>query len=358
LAQNVPIAGRAFLEADWEIKGVPGDEKIKLIGKEEYKSQEKTQEMMKPNKASIFALPSESTVTSEIDSELEHYFPTSYTPKHPNQTAYLLIPLAPTPTDRLPLSATAPRHSAEELLPLRQLASIHTSHSTHSLRVSTLFARLDVGKVWDKGVSCDAYSAGSGHEGVCTVLRVSFSGWSAAEVRSVIGESGTGWCELYEVDNNNLSSSSSACGDDDELSETESGISDLSSLYGDEEHRAEGLIDPSQSFVLPTLDFSSSFLATPHSPAPSPALSRTSSHSFDMFAYPESDSFSDSDSSSDGGLSSTVSFHDSSSSGSAESWEQASWHGSSRFGFGFSSEFAGRLGSGSRMEDGPREVMF
>jgi len=390
LAQNVPVIGRAFWEADWEIHSAPRDEYVK-VGKENFKKQEKMNEMLKPNKisSSLFTVQPEAAVVEESDSEVEHYFPTP-TVRSAGLTTYLLIPLAPTPTSRHPLSSSPPprprnRRDAERLLPIPELAALHTFHTTHALRISSLFARLDEGNVWDKGVACDAYSStshsygdyGDDQGGVCTILRVSFTGWSAAEVRSVIGESGTGWCELHEVRSDSGTPSSLSASASDIGSEDES-MSDLSSVDADAGARLEmnmDRMDPSQSFVLPRIDFSSSSLSSPVSPnttlSPRPSSIDSSSRHLserdvDLFSYASSDSLSDFDSrsssGSDSGVSSTFfdSFHDSSLSSGDGSWaqeQQPSWYGSSRFGFGFSSEFVARLGS-EQGGEGPREHMF
>ena len=383
LAQNVPVAGRAFWEVDWDIQGKSRDEWVKC-SKENLGTQQKTSEMLQPNKDSspLFTVQPEAAAATESESELEHYFPTTST-ESAGLTTYLLIPLAPTPTTRHPLSASPlPRPCSrreEKLLPIPELAVLHTSHTTHALRVSSLFARLDARNVWDKGVRCDAYSSSSDShsygdysQGVCTILRVSFNGWSAAEVRSVIGESGTGWCELYEVrtESGTPSSSASDIGSDD------GSISDLGSSYGDGGTGLEmerDRMDLSQSFILPTLDFSSSFLAssTSSSGITSPTLSapltssNLSDRDVDFFSYASSDEASSdidsgwSSSGSDSGISSALSFHNSSSGdGSWIQEQQPSWHGLSRFGFGFSSEFVGRLGGERDGGDVPREYMF
>jgi len=192
----------------------------------------------------------------------------------------------------------------------------------------------------------------------------------------VIGESGTGWCELQELRSgsetpSSLSASASDIGSDD------GSMSDLSSFDGDDGGAGRDMnMDPSQSFVLPTLDFSSSFLAPPVSlnptlsPSPTSITStspRLSERDLDLFSYASSDGLSDFDycssssSDSDSGVSSTFSFHDGSSLSSGNgSWsqeQQPSWYGSSSFGFGFSSEFVGRLGA-EQGGEGPREYMF
>ena len=186
----------------------------------------------------------------EDRAEIDHYFPV---PPVPDVSTYLLIPLAPTPTSRLPLHALPPDHRA--LLSLSALASVHTLHSTHSLRVSSLFARLDTADVWSRGVTCTAYSHGSAirdGEGACTILEVEFIGWTKAEVRGVIGESGTGWCVLEEC---------RAETEDDDSSSVFSGMSfeteDLTDAQPSGTRSPMPNIDPAQSFILPTLDFSS-----------------------------------------------------------------------------------------------------
>lgn len=342
LAQNVPIAGRAFWEADWDVTKMRDECRVQM-GKENghAKAQAQLTEMIKPIKASspLFTEVKTEVSVSDTDSEaaadLEHYFPTANKATE-GLTTYLLIPLAPTPTSRLPL-ASSPVPTSERLLPLSELANMHYSHSTHSLRVSSLFARLDVANVWHRGVSHDAYSTGRRGDGVCTMLRVSFAGWSAAEVRSVIGESGTGWCELYEARTSSADTMSESDFD------TEDGASEVGMdayPFGEvESHDAgadENQMDPSQSFVMPTLDFSSSFPAS--SP---PALSRAPSEvDIDMFA------FASTSPSSDDAEAWEMATNASSDGDSDESWAQPSVHShsqpSSRFGLGFSSEFAGR----------------
>ncbi|KAF7981020.1 hypothetical protein HWV62_35450 [Athelia sp. TMB] len=335
LAQNVPVAGRAFWEADWDVIKMRDECRVKMGKENGPMAQAQTKEMIKPtNNASLLFADVKSNAsldsTSEDAAEFERYFPTT-NPATAGLTTYLLIPLAPTPTSRLPLSASP--LPSDRLIPLPELASLHYSHSTHSLRVSSLFARLDSASVWHKGVSCDAYSSGrhsTEGRGVCTILRVSFAGWSAAEVRSVIGESGSGWCELYEA--NTEATAVPDVDSEDDASEMDA-FSEADSHWAPSHDGGalEDHIDPSQSFVLPTLDFSSSFLASASSSPPTPASE------IDMFSYAPSPPASDADwdLGSDGG--------------SAESWVHPTSRASSRFGFGFSSAFAGRLGEENRV---------
>ena len=110
--------------------------------------------MVKPIKKSLkrAALANaEYTKPAELLEEAEHYFSAIVVAP---VTTYLLVPLAPTPTSRIPLPLDplppCPGPSDQpKLLPLLSyIGSFHTSHATHSLRVSTLFTRLDQVNVW------------------------------------------------------------------------------------------------------------------------------------------------------------------------------------------------------------------
>ena len=98
---------------------------------------------------------------------------------------YVLIPLAPTPTARLLLPLDPPATSAaHSILLLTAITSLCSSHGTHTLKASTLFARLDVVRVFDDpSVHCEAH----GHpSGVCTTLEVRLEGWTPNKVRGII----------------------------------------------------------------------------------------------------------------------------------------------------------------------------
>lgn len=341
LVENVPVAGRAFWEADWEIKMRQERENMKQNFTKSKGKKGVKKEMLKPTfQTSVLEFGQRETTSN---GELDHYFPTATVAA--DVTTCLLIPLAPTPTSRAPLSSS-PSHLP--LLPLSALASVHADHTTHALRVSSLFARLDAAHVWERGVSCSAYSQGrGGGDGVCTVLKVEFSGWTAGEVRSIIGESGSGWCVLEEIRHNSGSSTPS-----DDISETASVISTTTSVVENRDMSdasgAEGeLIDPSASLVLPTLDFSSSFLDQPQPP-------RLADVCVDKYD-PDSDDDGYSDSGSD--FSRVSDFSNESATWIAlpsRSATMASGPGSTRFRFGFSSDFASRVGS----EYEPRESVF
>lgn len=170
------------------------------------------------------------------------------------------------------------------------------------------------------------------------MLKVEFVGWTKAEVRSVIGESGTGWCHLEEVRTSTEAPLGLSDIDDDDSFSDASSV--LSGLAGDSSYanpmEVINAIDPTQSLVLPTLDLSFSSL-------PAPLLADTlSSTSFyddsfsDMQSEPDVDPWLDSESSSDDLLS-------------------GSWVGLPST-FGFSSQFVQR--AEARLRDEPRESIF
>ncbi|KAG6865619.1 hypothetical protein C0991_000906 [Blastosporella zonata] len=301
LVENVPIAGRALYNADLDFKLRQEKETMwKPVKRSSRKSNCK--EMLKPRARSFSTKENKSTKEVREEAELEKYFAA---PVVPNVTTCLLIPLAPTPTARVPL----PENGAS-LLPLRSLASIHNTHEMHSLRVSSLFSRLDAANVWARGVQCSAFSHGGGADGVCTMLKVEFIGWTKAEVRGVIGESGTGWCVLEEVEPeaNGFGVFTDFEFDSDSMSDTSSVLSGMfeDSMGGSRAELAtEGAVDPSQSLFLPTLDFSSTFMAA------SSSASHRSQHLFVDTDDAKFDPWLDSEAPSDDRLSRTNSWIDS-----------------------------------------------
>ncbi|KAJ7286848.1 hypothetical protein C8J57DRAFT_572629 [Mycena rebaudengoi] len=332
LADNIPVAGRAFYEADWELNMQKERENMRRFPKKSAAPKAVSKQTLKANSAKFTAPVTEASVPTSA--ELEHYFAA---PSVPNVTTNLLIPLAPTPTARAPLAEfPSPR------LPLPALLAIHDAHETHSLRVASLFQRLDAADVWSRGVMCAAYASSADAQGVCTILKVEFVGWSKAAVRGVIGESGTGWCVLEERRTDDEFDA-----DEDALSETSS---ILSGIMDEEQHLPSPPsvhIDPAQSFVLPTLDFSSTFLASAQvSPAASERFSSPAPS--EHFSHYGRDLFS----------------HSNSSGSDVGSWDDDSFSSASSVAFvdppsengyfGFSSDFARR----ANLAPEPRESLF
>ncbi|KAI0694181.1 hypothetical protein C8T65DRAFT_667141 [Cerioporus squamosus] len=346
LVENVPVYARAFHEADWELRIAEERERLRMEkhkAKRAAKQAKKAKAPLRPLTQNI-ASSSVATTAEANKEELEHYFPA---PVLPEVTTHLLIPLAPTPTSRLPLPPNPPATSSTHpLLPLNVIASMHASHGTHALRVSTVFARLDVAQVFDDpAVHCEARGDPSG---LCTVLEVRFEGWTANKVRGVLGEAGTGWCVLEEVwreQEHEEAEEMDAALDTFSVSEAESvqdgRFSGLSDMNGNWDTSSN---DPARSLVLPTLDFSASFMAPPwSSPAPTPLSDLEFHNEWSQV---------------DGRLSSLGSFGsdgDSDVDSSGSDWFELSGAPSvdSRR-FGFSSHFSERMGG----SDGPREEFF
>ncbi|KAF9228703.1 hypothetical protein BS17DRAFT_206033 [Gyrodon lividus] len=294
IVDNVPIATRTLWEAEWDVKTMKKEARKMRRATENKVVTPKSQEMLKPKPELIVS----ETQSEQVDvSDLEVYFPLQPTPA---VTTHVLVPLAPTPTARLPLSSRTAGSTAHPLLPIPELASIHYSHHLHSLRVSTLFARLDAANVWDDpGVNVDAYAYGPRDadnvvcEKQCTILRVTFAGWTAARVRAVIGDSAEQWCSLEQThpDGRPALTPGSETRQDGNLLEIETTPCNLSLLLsvdpdstraselGLEETSDEGTWDyglglsrspitasasAQHEFVLPTLDFSSSFAEAAH----------------------------------------------------------------------------------------------
>ncbi|KAG6898247.1 hypothetical protein C0992_002261 [Termitomyces sp. T32_za158] len=314
LVENVPIAGRAIYNADLDVK-LQKEKETMRKGLKGSSTKKGSKEMLKPRARALSTKENQSTKVATQEAELDKYFAA---PVVPDVTTCLLIPLAPTPTARVPL-----QEDPGSLLPLPALASISNNHEIHSLRVSSLFSRLDAADVWTRGVKCSAFSHGGGTEGVCTMLKVEFVGWTKVEVRSVLGESGTGWCVLEETrtSKSNGFGANNDSDSDDSLSDTSSVSSGAfeGSRSGSRMDFKAGpeLVDPSESLVLPTLDFSSSFLA-----APTPQRTFSFAQSDGNF-----DPWLDNEAPSDGGSSTDSWVHSSSFSG---------WNG-------FSSQFAGKV---------------
>src|SRR5262249_160181 len=135
------------------------------------------------------------------------------------------------------------------------------------------------------GVQCSAYAHSAGIDGVCTILRVEFPGWTKSEVRGVIGESGTGWCVLEET------STVSESGDE-VLSDTSSILSGISTPPCVYDCMKSALSiassEDSTSFMMPTLDFSAAFLDAASAPDSSPSPIDRSETIFDMSSDSES----------------------------------------------------------------------
>lgn len=347
LVENVPVSGRALWEADWDVKMQKEKERTLKKYVKEKAAKKARKERLQP-RAEKKAL-----TTEEVrEAEMNHYFPEA--PKE-DVITHLLIPLAPTQSSRVPLPIDSPLSSATHpLLPLSILGNIHSMHGTQTLRVSSLFARLDAARVFElPEVHCEALGDLSG---LCTLLEITFDGWDEACVRSVLGEAGKGWCVIEEVRKDK---------DAEEKQRIEDILETMSSDGGASWSDVEGgHVDPARSLVLPTLDFSASFTAATqsHPPSfpvfpPSSLVSPFSDIEFhnawstvervrddDIFSDEESLDLASEVSWAESELSTASILHVPDQAGMSDGW----------FGVGFSSSFAGRM----RESEGPNEAMF
>ena len=249
IVDNVPVVCRAFYEADLDLR--KGHAKRP-------RNRPSIQNKTKVSKS--HDNPRAMSFLQDNEAEIARYFDDYVAPV----TTYLLVPLAPTPSSRVPLSEEPVLSMDVPMLlpPLSLLQQHHASFERHAARVSSLFLRLNQASVWSKGASCSSYSHGGEDAERCTILTVEFIGWSEAEVRAVIGEGGTGWCEIIECKSDDA--------DADESSEWSATEPDEIAGVKDSEHN-----QVSSSLVMPTIDLSSPGFESSFS-FPSPDLSLSS----------------------------------------------------------------------------------
>jgi len=236
----------------------------------------KSGERLKPR----FPSPTNSPLSSELEHDIEHYFP--YT--EPTVTTYLFVPLAP--SSRAPLPAHPPATPPDEHshVPVADIAQIHVAHHVHSLRVSSLFHRLDQAAVWDRGVRVETfgYSGAPGGRAAARYIRVVFSGWTEEGVSAVIGTAGQQWCQIQQVQH--------------EESRPGTPLSSLEARSTPSPPASEMML-PSVlelSLAMPSLDFSASF-HTSHFHSPTLRNSSESRSSSPPYGEDSEDELSDSD---------------------------------------------------------------
>lgn len=174
IVDNVPIVARTMYEMDLDMdkkkaKNVRGHKHLK-----ENKIQ-KTSEKIKSNDSLDF----------------DKYF--SLTDSETTVSTVLNVPLAPYQAS---VDST--------IRPVDAAAIIADAHNIHSIRISSLFLRLDQANVWTRGAHYEAFGPADerhgvgGSHGLCTTIRIVFSGWSIEDVKTVIGEAGRDWCTFHE----------------------------------------------------------------------------------------------------------------------------------------------------------------
>ncbi|KAI0003372.1 hypothetical protein BJV74DRAFT_881808 [Russula compacta] len=347
---NIPVASRAFLEADLDMRSKDDHALALKLKHARRKSKKRSRRACASSKVhfhptaaaatrpTVVPVP-EPSAKAKAETKFDQYFAPAQVPE---VSTTLIVPLAPTPTSRVPLAHTF-AYDRHPLIPFLEISTLHVDAERHASRVRVLFEQLDAAQAWDKGVTCETLGGARG----AGILRIRFAGWSAYAVRGILGEAATGWCILEEE-------RAEECGNG-EQDEAAMSMSEVSSAMAPDDPGLAELdlsspIEPAYSFVLPTLDFSASVAVSPPTDfAPgagtdvpfSDMASNVSPSDFDMF----SDFGYVSDGSSAGGDLNARDWIEPPD--ALHSPRTASWVGLS-----FSSAFSQRL------EEGPREDMF
>ncbi|KAH9977315.1 hypothetical protein BGW80DRAFT_1288584 [Lactifluus volemus] len=331
---NVPVTSRAFLQADLDMRTKDASAFKHKRAAHEEKERTKRHRRARTSKVEFHPVATTRTTAEPVvqATEFDKYFAPAQVP---DVSTTLLVPLAPTPTTRMPLAHmfTYDRHP---LIPFVELSQLHIDAERHASRVKTLFDQLDTAQVWDKGATCETFGGARG----AGVLRVRFSGWSPYAVRGILGESATGWCILEEERTGTKEEDLNAAMSDTDM---DMGLASAADRSGLAELNLNSPIDPTYSFVLPTLDFSASADHAPSASVAAPLFSDptsnvSSSDDFEMISDSGSIGLSGSRSSSPGWIEPPDALHSS---------RSPSWVGLS-----FSSAFCHRL------EEGPQEEVF
>jgi hypothetical protein len=338
---NIPVATRAFLEADLDMKTTDDRGLALKLRHARRKSKKRSRPACASDKVHFHPAATRPTVAPVTAAGTEAEFDNYFAPQVPDVSTTLLIPLAPTPTTRVPLAHTF-AYDRHPLVPFLELSALHVDTERHASRVRALFEQLDFAQAWDKGATCETLGGSRG----ASVLRVRFAGWSAHAVRGILGEAATGWCVLEEER-----------ADDEECGDSEPEDAALSVSMSDVALDGPGIaelnlsspVDPAYSFVLPTLDFSASTAPPPINLPSRAAVDLPFSDMASNISPSDVDAFSDLGYASDGG----------SSGGRTDShgWVEPpdalySPRTPSWVGLSFSSAFSQRL------EEGPWEEVF
>jgi hypothetical protein len=289
IAENVPVTARAAYEMDWDLERKRGKarqgKKLKAIT-----------HVPKTKKVSKI----------KFDQDYEKYFTESAadSAKDVSVATHLTIPLVPQGAENISPSVGATSKGA--IVPRKAVSDSHGLHGKHAKRINSLFLRLDQAKVWERGAHYEAFGVleeGGRYsgQGTCTTINVIFEGWTREMVLGVIGEAGKGWCVLKEVYTAPVDKNAPMSLDTSLTSlSTQSSVNPGPEMTSVADHE----------FIMPTLDFSSSFIAhhspefeasypsRSHSPfvalsdmtgPPSPALDAISLHSFSDNEHESSD---------------------------------------------------------------------
>lgn len=250
LVENVPIVVRSAAELDLDPR-VRKSKAQRIAGRPSKKTA-KTSRRKALTSTKPVATP-EASLFSDVEAEFAHYFPAAAS----STVTLLTIPLQP-PASRSPLPEP---HADASPLDLMSFVPTTSAYQSHQLRVGTLFKRLARANVWKRGASTTTHDTGSG---VAELIQVQFDGWSAADVKAILGHAGEGWCTIEERANPPVERDAALV--EDEWNSLRESI------------MSQPTEESEVTLVLPTLDFSSRvFDQFEHASSASPDLTRPSS---------------------------------------------------------------------------------
>src|SRR6266478_7613297 len=135
---NIPVAARAFLEADLDMRTKEDRGLALKLKHARRKSKKHSRRVCASDKVQFHPSathpPATATAAEETESEFVKYF----VPQVPDVSTTLLIPLAPTPTTRVPLSHTF-AYDRHPLVPFLELSALRVDTERHASRVKALF---------------------------------------------------------------------------------------------------------------------------------------------------------------------------------------------------------------------------
>lgn len=263
--KNASIGVRAFLEMDDSVD-------LRTVQVSRTRGRKSEKKTKKERKTMMFK--PKPVVVKTKEEEIAQYFKQ----EEPEVVTYLQVALATTPSARVPFSASADSSiDAARLLPLRAVLNTRQQFYAHSEFVSSLVSRMDVRNVWNSPKGRVTVESWGDLSGLCTELRVRFEGWSEEDVRALfsglLADEGIGGWAIQELYPPNQfpprilqSSASLSTVAADSITTSILGSPALSNAELEME-----MEDPWSSgprFVMPQLDFSSSF--TVHDSLPSP----------------------------------------------------------------------------------------
>ena len=186
--KNASIGVRAFLEMD------AGTDlrTVRISRARARKSEEKKTKKV---------LKSKPIVVKTKEEEVAQYF----RQEEPEVITYLQVALAATPSARMPFAASANGSiDSTRLLPLRAILNMRQQFHAQSEFVSSLFSRMDAHNIWNSHRGRVTAESWGDLNGLCTELRVRFEGWREEDVRALfsglLADEGTrAWAiqELY-----------------------------------------------------------------------------------------------------------------------------------------------------------------